>query len=99
MRVYYTWIVFFFISSIFFGRLFCALVLLLSVIIFGKRSACHYFCPISLFNITGTKITYLFKIPSFKLTADYDKCIGCGKCNKACTMSLNIKEMVKLASK
>lgn len=64
-------------------------------LIFGKRSGCHYLCPMSILNIIGTKIKNLLRIPALRLKADKEKCIQCGRCSKACVMSLDVMKMVK----
>ncbi len=74
---------------IIFGALF-ALSLL-----FGKRGMCHYFCPMSVLNIAGSKIKNLFRYPSLHLEADAERCINCRQCNKACPMSLDVAGMVR----
>lgn len=61
---------------------------------FGGRSFCNYGCPMALFGIIGTKIKNALKYPSLHLRPDKDLCIKCGKCSKACPMSLDVKEMV-----
>jgi polyferredoxin len=70
--------------------------LLMLPLFLGKRASCHYLCPMSILNVTGTKVRNLLNIPSLRLTAVSEKCIGCKQCNKACPMSLNVSEMVKL---
>jgi len=69
--------------------------LLILPFILGKRGSCHYFCPMSILNIAGTKIKNKINIPSLRLISDKSKCITCKQCNKVCPMSLNVMEMVK----
>lgn len=64
----------------------------------GKRAFCHYVCWMAPFMIIGNKINTLLRLPSLKLSADKDKCIKCGLCNKSCAMSLNVSEMVQKGS-
>nr|WP_320048984.1 4Fe-4S binding protein [uncultured Desulfuromonas sp.] len=50
--------------------------------LFVYRPWCHLFCP---FGLTG----WLFeKLAVFKIKVDYDKCISCGSCEKACPSSV-----------
>lgn len=70
--------------------------LLILPLLMGKRASCHYLCPMSILNVTGTKLRNMLNIPSLRLTAESEKCIGCKQCNKACPMSLNVADMVKM---
>lgn len=58
------------------GAVFIGAVLVLSL--FTYRPWCHFFCP---FGLTGWVAE---KISLFKIHVDYDKCIACGTCEKAC---------------
>jgi len=69
--------------------------LLILPFILGKRASCHYLCPMSILNITGTKIKNKLNIRSLRLIGDKSKCIACKQCNKTCPMSLNVMKMVK----
>jgi ferredoxin-type protein NapH len=64
----------------------------------SKRAFCHYGCWISLFPIFGQKIKNRFKWPSYHLEADTSKCVQCGRCTRACPMSLEVMEMVQSGS-
>jgi ferredoxin-type protein NapH len=68
--------------------------LLILPLTLGKRGSCHYFCPMSILNITGTKIKNKINIPSLRLISDKSKCTVCKQCNKACPMSLDVASMV-----
>lgn len=70
--------------------------LLILPLLLGKRASCHYLCPMSILNVTGTKLKNTLNIPSLRLTAVSAKCTGCQSCNKACPMSLPVSEMVRL---
>lgn len=70
-------------------------VLAIMPLLLGKRADCHYLCPMSILTITGSKLSNALNTPSLHLTAKKDKCIKCGKCSKACPMSLNVMEMVQ----
>ncbi|MNB63355.1 putative electron transport protein YccM [compost metagenome] len=73
------------------------LVVLLSILplLFGKRATCHYLCPMSILNTAGSRIGRLLRIPSLRLKSDSSKCVSCGSCSRACTMSLDVRAMVK----
>ena len=58
------------------GGLFIGLVLVLSLFIY--RPWCHFFCPFGLVGWLAEKISI------FKVKVDYDKCISCEACSKAC---------------
>ena len=58
------------------GGLFIGAILILSLFVY--RPWCHLFCP---FGLVG----WLFeKLSFFRIRVDYDKCIDCGACEKAC---------------
>ncbi|MBE6775712.1 MAG: 4Fe-4S binding protein [Ruminococcaceae bacterium] len=58
-----------------------ALTVLLSVIIY--RPFCKYICPL------GALYSFFNKISVFRITLDKEKCVGCGKCERACKMNVN----------
>ncbi len=70
-------------------------ILAIMPLLLGKRAVCHYLCPMSILTIAGTKVTDLLNTPTLHLTAKKDKCIKCGKCNKACPMSLDVMGAVQ----
>lgn len=45
--------------------------------------------------IIGEKCADLLHIPRFRLKAETENCISCGRCSKKCPMSLDVVEMVK----
>ena len=55
---------------------FISLLLVLSLFIY--RPWCHFFCP---FGLAGWVVE---KISLFKIKVDYETCIACGACEKAC---------------
>ncbi len=61
----------------------------------GKRGMCHSFCWMAPFMVIGEKLADLLHIPRFRLKANSNSCVSCGKCSKNCPMGLNISEMVK----
>ncbi len=56
--------------------LFIGIILVLSLFIY--RPWCHFFCPFGLVGWLAEKISF------FKIKVDYDKCISCRACSKAC---------------
>jgi polyferredoxin len=58
------------------GAAFAGVVLVLSL--FTYRPWCHFFCPFGLAGWIAEKISL------FKIQVDYDKCIACEACAKAC---------------
>ncbi len=58
------------------GIAFVGTVLVLSL--FTWRPWCHFFCPFGLAGWVAEKISL------FKIQVDYDKCIACEACEKAC---------------
>ena len=71
------------------------IALLLLPLLLGKRATCHYLCPMSILNTTGTWIRNRLNLPSLRLTAISSRCTSCQRCSKACPMSLQVSEMVK----
>lgn len=67
----------------------------LIALIFGKRGACHYICPMASINILGTKIKNLLRVPSLHLKVNSENCKSCKLCNQVCPMSLDVSRMVK----
>jgi len=58
------------------GGLFIGLILVLSLFVY--RPWCHFFCPFGLTGWIAEKVSF------FKIKVDYDKCISCRACSKAC---------------
>jgi len=58
------------------GGLFIGLILVLSLFVY--RPWCHFFCPFGLVGWLGEKVSF------FKIKVDYEKCISCRACSKAC---------------
>lgn len=58
------------------GGVFIALLLIISLFIY--RPWCHFFCPFGLVSWLAEKISL------FRIKVDYDKCVSCGACSKAC---------------
>jgi polyferredoxin len=58
------------------GGLFISIIFIASLFVY--RPWCHFFCPFGLFGWLAEKISI------FKIKVDYDKCISCMACSKAC---------------
>lgn len=69
-------------------------VILIFMLIFGKRGFCHTFCPIAVMLMIGRKIRNIFRWPALHLEAEKDRCTGCGTCTRGCPMSLDVNRMV-----
>lgn len=84
------------VAEIFNYIVYYGVVLLLAVpaIVHGRRAACHYICWMAPFMVIGSSIGRFLHIPQLHVEADKDKCVSCGKCNKACPMGLDVKEIV-----
>lgn len=54
-------------------------------VVFTGRGYCYY-CP------AGTVLAFISKTAGQRIRTDLSDCIGCGKCDKACPMSISIKE-------
>jgi len=62
----------------------------------GKRSFCHYFCPIAVIMIAGRMIRNLIRWPALHLSADASRCTDCNKCSRDCPMGLDVSNMIRL---
>jgi polyferredoxin len=58
------------------GGVFIVLLMVLSLFIY--RPWCHFFCPFGLVGWLAEKVSL------FRIKVDYDKCVSCGVCSKAC---------------
>lgn len=89
---YMTW---YGISTVDLTGLIVYLIVMVSVfgltILLGRRGFCHSGCWIAPFMITGSKLGELMKLNQYNLRVDGD-CIECKKCNKVCSMDLNVME-------
>jgi ferredoxin-type protein NapH len=62
----------------------------------GRRAGCHTLCWMAPFMVIGRKIRNLFAWPSLRLRAEKEDCIQCGRCTKACTMSIEVMDLVQV---
>lgn len=69
-------------------------ILLFAVIsiLVGRRASCHTVCWIAPFMIFGKRISYLLKLPRYKVQATKEQCIHCNKCTQACPMSIDVMQ-------
>lgn len=60
-------------------------------LLFGKRTFCHYLCWMAPFMVLGTKLRRLLHLPGLHIKVQKrEQCISCGKCRKACPMSIDV---------
>jgi len=52
--------------------------------VFGRRAWCRYLCPI------GALLKIFSKVSVGKVRLVNDECIGCGMCNRACAMQVDV---------
>ena len=70
------------------------MLLVVPSIIHGRRAACHYICWMAPFMVIGSSIGRWLHLPQLHIEVEKDKCVGCGICNKACSMGLDVKKLV-----
>jgi len=75
------------------------LIVIFALSIFvGRRAFCHSACWMAPFMILGRKVRNLLNTPALRLTSEPEKCIDCEKCNRVCSMSLDVNQMVRNSS-
>lgn len=60
----------------------------------GRRAMCHCICWMAPFMIVGSKLGELLRAPQLHVAAEPDRCIECGRCDRACPMSLPVQSLV-----
>ncbi len=55
----------------------------------GNRNWCRWLCPY------GGTFGILNKVGFYKIKADKEKCISCGKCSKECDMGIPVQKLVE----
>lgn len=64
-------------------------------LVFGRRAGCHYFCWMAPFMVLGEKLGRVVRVPQLHIAADPDRCVACGRCTKACPMSLDVEGLLR----
>ena len=77
LAIYFAIVAIFFIPNIFLGR----------------RSMCHSICWMAPFMIIGSRIGKTLHLPQLHVSSVTDACIHCGKCDRACPMSLPVESL------
>ncbi len=57
----------------------------------GRRGACHSFCWMSPFLAGGYAVGHLLHMPQLRIKSRPESCVACGKCDRACPMSLPVR--------
>ena len=61
----------------------------------GRRAMCHCVCWMAPFMVLGEKLGRVLRIPQLHVDARPETCVGCGKCAKACPMSLDVQALLR----
>ncbi len=61
----------------------------------GRRAMCHCICWMAPFMVLGGKLGRALRLPQLRVEAAPEECIGCGKCERACPMSLPVEELLR----
>lgn len=61
----------------------------------GRRAMCHCICWMAPFMVLGEKLGKLLRVPQLHVAANPESCINCGKCVKACPMSLDVQMLLQ----
>lgn len=71
------------------------LLFLIPALVHGKRATCHYICWMAPFMVTGCRLGRLLHVSQLRIRAKKEACVSCGKCRKACPMSLDVPAFAK----
>jgi ferredoxin-type protein NapH len=65
-----------------------------AALVIGTRANCKYICWLAPIMIAGTAIRNRVGWPALHLEANADLCVQCGTCNDACSMNLDVMNLV-----
>ena len=77
------------VGTLFYWKLSLLIFILLSSI-FIHRPFCKYICPLGAFYGLFSKVSL------WRMKLDRDKCIDCGKCEKACPMNVEVRKDINV---
>ncbi len=62
----------------------------------GRRAFCRYICWMAPFMVLGTRLRRALHLPGLTIKAKPEGCLSCGKCTRACPMSIDVaNEMLR----
>lgn len=64
----------------------------------ANRAMCHSICWMAPFMIIGERIGFALHVPQLHVEVSPDVCNGCGRCEKACPMSLPVSTLLAKGS-
>ncbi len=61
----------------------------------GRRAMCHCICWMAPFMVLGEKLGRALRLPQLRVEAEPELCVSCGKCERACPMSLPVERLLR----